>query len=142
MSRTGSTLYLAYRAIFVRPLKAALARDGGIERFYENYASEGLVPTRPGDRAALAAAGRCISCGLCDAFDRNLSKLPRTAYDGASLLPRQYTRSSADIPHLLPLIRRLRPADLRRAEAVCPTGVPLVELAHWLKARARRMPIP
>lgn len=143
MSRVRGNLYLAYRALFVRPLKAALRRDGGgIERFHQNYRPEGLIPTRPQDRAALSAAGRCISCGLCDAHDANLGKLPRRSYDGASLLPRQFTRSSVDLPHSLPTIARLRPADLRRAQAVCPTGVPLVELAHWLAERGRRLPIP
>lgn len=142
MSRLWGTLYLAYRAIAVRPIKAALGRDGGIERFHENYRPEGLIPTTPKDRAMLAAAGRCISCGLCDAFDGNFSKLDRSLYDGASLLPRQWSRSSVDLPHARRALARLRPAELRRAQAVCPTGVPLVELAHWLRDRARRLPTP
>lgn len=139
MSRIRGNLYLAYRALLVRPLKAVVRREGGIERFHENYRPEGLVPTRPQDRAALAAAGRCISCGLCDAYDPHLSKLARWSYDGASLLPRQYARSSADLPHLRETLSRLQPADLRRAQAVCPTGVPLVELSYWLKERAGRL---
>lgn len=139
MSRAWGNLYLAYRALVVRPIKAAAGRDGGIERFHDNYRPEGLIPTRPRDRAALAAAGRCISCGLCDAFDPNLAKLARWSYDGASLLPRQYARSSVDLPHAREVVARIRPADLRRAEAVCPTGVPLVELAHWLAERADRL---
>lgn len=142
MSRVRGNLYLAYRALVVRPLKAAIGRDGGIERFHENYLPEGLIPTGLGDRAALASAGRCIACGLCDAFDSNLSKLARWSYDGASLIPRQLARSSADLPHARRTIESIRPSDLRRAQAVYPTGVPLVELVHWLSERAQKLPTP
>lgn len=135
-------LYLAYRALVVRPLKAVVQSRGGIERFFDNYRAEGLVPTRARDRAALSAAGRCIACGLCDAFDPHLAKLPRHVYDGASLLPRQFTRSSVDLPRLRSILRRLRPADLRATQEACPTGVPLMELAHWLAERSRQLSPP
>lgn len=142
MSRFWGNLYLAYRALAARPLKRLLRGEGGIERFYENYGPEGLIPTTAQDRAMLTAAGRCIACGLCDAFDGNLSRMDRSVYDGASLLPRQWARTSVDLTHARRALSRLRPAELEEAQYVCPTGVPLVELAHWLSQRARRVPAP
>jgi len=142
MSRFWGNLYLTYRALAVRPLKRLLRGEGGVERFHENYGPEGLIPTTLEDRAMLTAAGRCIACGLCDAFDGNLARMDRVLYDGASLLPRQWARSSAELPFARRALLRLRPAELEEAQAVCPTGVPLVELAHWLRGRARRIPAP
>lgn len=137
MGRVAGNLYLAYRALVVWPLKSLLPR-GGVSRFWENYATEGLIPTSPEDREVLAAASRCISCGLCDAFDGSLGRLG-PGYEGVSLLPRQVARSSADLPLAAPLLRRLDPASYREAESVCPTGVPLVRIAHWLRDRAERV---
>src|SRR5690606_6846102 len=116
MSRFWGNLYLAYRALAARPLKRLLRGEGGIERFYENYGPEGLIPTTAQDRAMLTAAGRCIACGLCDAFDGNLSRMDRSVYDGASLLPRQWARTSVDLPHARRALSRLRPAELEEAQ--------------------------
>ena len=83
----------------------------------------------------LAAAGRCISCGLCDQLDGQLGQVARSTYDGVSLLPRQYARSSVELLHAREAID---PEAYREAEAICPTRVPLVALAIWLKDRLGR----
>lgn len=139
MGRVVGNLYLGYRAMVVWPLKSLLpGRERGVSRFWKNYASEGLIPSTGEDREMLAASSRCISCGLCDAFDPALGRLGAD-YDGVSTLPRQVARSSADLAVAAPLLARIHPASYRQAESVCPTGVPLVGIAHWLRDRAERV---
>ena len=138
-SRLGADLYLAWRAAVVHPLRRLLDREPqGKERFLRNYGPEGLLPTTAADKAMLAAASRCISCGLCDELDGQLGRIARGEYQGASILPRQYARSSVEIPWDAPALEAIDPEAYRAGEAACPTRVPLVALAHWLKDRLAR----
>lgn len=137
--RLGADLYLGWRALIVQPLRRIFGRVGeGRDRFLENYGPEGLVPTPPEDKAMLAAASRCISCGLCDQLDGQLGAISRGLYDGVSLLPRQYARSSVELVHARGALEEIDPEGYRAAEAVCPTRVPLVALAGWLRDRLAR----
>lgn len=138
-SRITGNLYLGFRAMVVHPLRWIFGKTlEGKDAFLANYGPEGLVPTPPEDKAMLAAAGRCISCGLCDQLDGQLGRIARSAYDGVSLLPRQYARSSVEIFHAREALRVIDPEAYREAEAVCPTRVPLVALAAWLEDRLAR----
>ena len=138
-SRLGADLYLAWRAAVVQPLRHILQRrPAGKAAFLAGYAAEGLVPTLPRDKAMLAAASRCISCGLCDELDGQLGNIARGAYQGASMLPRQYARSSVELRWSREAIDAIDPDAYRPGEAACPTRVPLVALAAWLKERLER----
>lgn len=128
--------FLGYRALLL-PLRKLFSRDErtGKRRFLANYAPEGNLPTSTEDLAVLRGASRCIHCGLCEAYDQALSVLPRTVYGGASALPVAYTRATPGLPHARKVIERLDEAQLARAEAVCPTRVPLREIARYLKRK-------
>jgi succinate dehydrogenase/fumarate reductase-like Fe-S protein len=134
-------LYLGYRALFAHPLKRLFSRDdrSGKQRFLDNYASEGLVPITVEDRQVLHAAARCIHCGLCDAYDLALAAIPRTTYDGASLLPIAYSRSTLDLPRARTVLAQLRDEHLVQAEAVCPTRVPLRRIAGYLQRKLQEV---
>ena len=55
----GALAYLGWRALVAHPLKRLFRQRGtGLERFRAAYVSEGLVPTRPEDRAVGEAAVR------------------------------------------------------------------------------------
>ncbi|HWV37927.1 MAG TPA: (Fe-S)-binding protein [Vulgatibacter sp.] len=137
--RLGADLYLAWRALVVQPLRRIFGKVGrGEACFLENYGPEGLVPTPAKDKAMVAAASRCISCGLCDQIDGQLGAISRGDYDGVSLLPRQYARSSVELVHARRAVEAIDPERYRAAEAICPTGVPLVALAGWLRDRLLR----
>lgn len=137
--RLAADGYLAWRALVAHPLRRLFdTGPKGREKFLAHYAPEGLVPTTPVDKAMLAAAGRCIACGLCDALDGQLLRLPQWVYGGASLLPLQYARSSVELAHAREALRRIDPEAYREAEAVCPTRVPLSALASWLGERLER----
>lgn len=134
-------LYLAWRAAVVHPLRRLRERrPRGLVGFIDHYGSEGLLPTTSRDKAMLAAAGRCISCGLCDELDGHLRSVAHPGYQGASLFSRQYARSSVEIAFAREVLEAIDPERYREGEAVCPTRVPLVELARWLQERlARRL---
>ena len=134
-------LYMGYRAAIAHPLKKLFSRDErtGKQRFLDNYAPEGLIPTSAADREVLEQASRCIHCGLCDAYDPTLSTLPRTVYGGVSLLPVSYSRATPDMPRARQAIETIRPEALVQAEAVCPTRVPLQRIARYLKGRLAQL---
>lgn len=135
--RIKGDLYLAWRAAVAHPLRLLFSTDdrSGRERFLSNYAVEGNLPTSEADRRVLQGAARCIHCGLCDAYDPSLSKLPRTVSDGPSLLPIALARATPDLPHAREVLRAIDDSALRQAERVCPTRVPLVEIAVYLRSK-------
>ena len=134
-------LYMGYRALVAHPLRQLFSRDErtGKQKFLDNYAPEGLLPTTADERALLHEASRCIHCGLCDAYDPTLSSLPRTVYDGQSLLAVSYSRATPDMPRARAAIVSIRPEDLARGEAVCPTRVPLRRIATYLKDKLQAL---
>jgi succinate dehydrogenase/fumarate reductase-like Fe-S protein len=128
--------YLVYRAL-IHLLKQPFAGDGrgGKARFLANYAPEGNLPTSTEDRAVLRGASRCIHCGLCEAYDLALAAQPRSVYEGASALPVSYARAVPDLRHARKALERLDEGQLAGAEAICPTRVPLREIARYLKRK-------
>lgn len=134
-------LYLGYRALIAHPLKRFFSTDArsGKQKFLDNYASEGLIPMTLEDRQVLHGAARCIHCGLCDAYDLAMAVIPRTTYDGASLLPIAYSRATPDLPRARAAVAQLREEQLQRAEAVCPTRVPLRSIARYLQRKLQEL---
>jgi succinate dehydrogenase/fumarate reductase-like Fe-S protein len=137
-------LYLAYRALIAHPLRKMFSTDerSGKRRFLDNYGSEGLFPMTAEDHAVLRTASRCIHCGLCDAFDLAVATLPRATYDGASLLPLVYSRSIPNLAWARAPLAQLREEQLIRAEAVCPSRVPLRRIAEFLKRKLAEVGSP
>jgi hypothetical protein len=129
--RLRADLYLAYRATVAHPLRRLFSRtDGrGRERFLGNFAPEGLVPTSLEDRATLLEASRCIQCGLCDAYS-----LSTIAASPPSWLPLT-TRSTPDFRYAKASLERFNPEQLRSAEAVCPTRVPLERIYAYARVK-------
>jgi heterodisulfide reductase subunit C len=129
--------YLAWRALVAHPLKRLFRRRGtGLEQFTESYGREGLVPTRPEDRAAGEAAAACIACGLCEPGCGLAAASPQVRALGLHAAFRLYSRSSA----MLPLAREALRACLGCAgcDALCPTGVPISRVvAHFAEASTR-----
>src|SRR5262249_20467740 len=128
-----ANLYWGYRALIAQPLRRLLEFDSsnGLQKFLSNYAPEGLIPLTAEDHQVLLGASRCIHCGLCDSV-----ALPGDGpFHSVSLLP---VASAAATPHLLHLegtLHNLQSESLERAEAVCPTKVPLRALASYLQRK-------
>jgi len=127
LRRLIADLRLGLRAVFIRPIQR-LGEPPGAQRFRDNFFPEGLLPTTMAEREELAQASRCIGCGLCDAVP---GSGPRP-----SQIPTAFSKSGVDLRF------DLGPSDPQRllnAEKLCPTGVPLVRLDAFLRARAREV---
>lgn len=134
-------LYLAWRAVVKHPLRLMFSTDErpGAQRFLDNYAPEGLIPFTLEERRVLATASRCIHCGLCDAYDPALAAQPKTRFDGPSAIPLAWARATPDLPRARAALAALDDDALSRAEKVCPTRVPLRQLAQTLRAKLQQL---
>ena len=135
IKRLKGDAFLGYRAMVAHPLRTLFSRDGrtGKQRFLDNYATEGLVPTSDPDRSVLLTASRCINCGLCDLA---VGTGNPAGYSGMSLLATADTRMSSDAPLVASRLAFATPAELAAGEAVCPTRVPLQALAAYVRRKA------
>jgi ferredoxin len=121
-------LHLGYgflRATLGYPFRAGR----GQRRFLAAYGPDGDVPVSREHRAASAGFERCIGCGLCELA------LPRPM--ALADLARSWCRSPETWPALGPLLDALGEADLKRAEAECPAGVPLETMVLELRRMQR-----
>jgi succinate dehydrogenase/fumarate reductase-like Fe-S protein len=132
-SRFRALSYLAYRAILAHPLKRLRNRGAGLERFLANYAAEGLVPTRPEDRAVGEDASACIACGLCEPACDLAAAVPAVRALGVHAAFRLYGKSSAELPFARAALEACSGCDA--CEGVCPTGVPIARVVRALLAR-------
>jgi succinate dehydrogenase/fumarate reductase-like Fe-S protein len=129
--------YLAWRALVAHPLKRLFRQHGtGLERFRAAYVAEGLVPTRPEDRAASEAASACISCGLCETGCDLAAATPAVRALGLHAAFRLYSRSFADLPLAADALEQC--AGCTGCDAVCPTRVPISRVVAHLRDVARR----
>jgi heterodisulfide reductase subunit C len=129
--------YLAWRALVAHPLKRLFRRRGtGIERFHAAYVAEGLVPTRPEDRAIAQAASACIACGLCETGCDLAMATPAVRALGLHAAFRLYSRSFADLPLAAGALDAC--AACVGCDALCPTRVPIGRIIAHLRAAASR----
>lgn len=115
-------------------LKASLTypiRVGrGSDRFLKSYGPEGQVPVSAEYRLHSAGFERCIGCGLCELA------LPRSL--ALSDLAQSTWRSPETWTSLVEILDELSGMDLSRAEALCPSAVPLKTLVVELRKMLRR----
>ncbi len=138
MIRPSALLYLGWRALLAHPFRKLLRRGSGLERFRAAYVTEGLVPTRPEDRAVAEAAQACISCGLCETgCDLAQASAPVRAL-GIHAAFRLYSRSSQELPLAADALDAC--PSCAGCDALCPTGVPIARVLAHLRAEARRGP--
>lgn len=93
-------------------------------------------PTTAPEREALAALGKCVACGACDAAFDAYGKVVRTELRGPSELPLAFGRSLEDLDATAGWLVHLEKGDLARLERACPVGVPFGKVVLTLKARA------
>jgi heterodisulfide reductase subunit C len=136
MARPGALAYLAWRALVVHPLKRLFRRGSGLDRFRAAYVAEGLVPTRPEDRAAGEAASACISCGLCDTGCELAQATPAVRALGLHAAFRLYGRNTPDLPLAAEALDAC--AGCAGCDALCPTRVPISRVVAHLRAASRR----
>lgn len=107
----------------LRPLRPG--RD--LLRFSETVGAEGYVPLDPPARAAFPRYMNCVHCGLCAIACDALEAAPASAWEEAWTFVAGGSRSLDRAQ----LVARDLPACALapEAERVCPTGVPIADLA-------------
>jgi hypothetical protein len=139
-SRLGAWAWLAWRAIAAHPLRRALRRGTGKERFLAAYGAEGLLPTSAEDRAAGEAASACISCGLCEAACPLAGVAPSVRDLGLHAAFRLYSKGAPALARAAGALEAC--ARCTGCEPLCPTGVPISRLVRYFLGRAAGAPAP
>lgn len=131
--------WLGWRAVVAHPLKRLFRQRGtGLERFRAAYVAEGLVPTRPEDRAVGEDASACIACGLCETGCELGRATPAVRALGLHAAFRLYARSFAVLPLAAEALDAC--AACTGCDALCPTRVPISRVLAHLRAAARQPP--
>ncbi|MBI4701514.1 MAG: hypothetical protein HY744_10200 [Deltaproteobacteria bacterium] len=121
----------------LRVLAGYLRRPApGLVRFQRNYAADGLAAVDAGERAALPGFSRCIACGRCDLGEDERIAASKGAYPGLMQLVLASTRSMPDFDVAAASFAFVPERELVRKAAACPTGLPLPELARFVRAKA------
>ena len=108
----------------------------GLARFRQNYAEDGLTAINELDRAQMRHFGRCIACGRCDRGDAERILSSKGEYRGTMGLVLAASRSMPDYRAAARGFAYLSDSELEQKERLCPTRVPLRELAHFVRANA------
>lgn len=120
--------HFAKHIFFVLPLRPFRAgRDAA--RFVGAVGPEGYLPLSALERERLPAAMRCIHCGLCSLACPAIRAAPASAWQESWTFVAGPSRSIDRAP----LVDAASPcARCDACAAVCPTGVPIPEIAAML----------
>jgi hypothetical protein len=128
-------LALAFFATILRRLFTR--RKDGIAMFRTNYASDGLAPVSPEQRAEMPAFGGCIACGLCDRGESTRIASSKGAYSGVMLLMLSASRSMPDFAAAARSLSFVPDDVLAEKEALCPTRVPMRRIAAFVRDKSK-----
>ncbi len=113
-----------------------MGRKTGIALFHENYEADRLPAVDAADRARLATFSRCFACGLCDVGEAERIAASRGAYPGLMGVVLASSRSMPDFDAAKVALTHVPEEVLREKEAICPAGVPFVELSRFVRRKA------
>jgi succinate dehydrogenase/fumarate reductase-like Fe-S protein len=108
----------------------------GLAIFHENYDADRLPPLDPAEREQLVRFSRCIACGRCDAGESERIARSKGAYPGLMAIVLASSRSMPDFDAAALALDHVPGEVLAAKEDVCPTGVPFVALARFVRAKA------
>jgi hypothetical protein len=108
----------------------------GLARFRENYAEDGLTSLNEHERQQMRHFGRCIACGRCDRGDAPRVLASKGTFRGTMGLVLAASRSMPDYRAAARGFAHLSEAELEMKERLCPTRVPIRELARFVQANA------
>jgi hypothetical protein len=117
-------------------LDRAFGAKTGLPLFHENYDADRLPPVDAEERAQLAAFSRCIACGRCDLGEGERMARSRGAYPGLMTVVLASSRSMPDFDAAALALEHVPDEVLARKVDECPTRVPFVELAKFVRNKA------
>src|SRR5262245_24267253 len=113
------------------------SRGTGLARFHENYDADRLPAVDPEERARLRSFSRCIACGRCDVGEGERIARSGGRYPGLMAIVLASSRSMPDFDAAALALEHVPDEVLRAEEKICPTDVPFVELARFVRRKAR-----
>jgi succinate dehydrogenase/fumarate reductase-like Fe-S protein len=114
----------------------AFSRKSGLALFHENYDADRLPSVDVDERAAMHRFSRCIACGRCDLGEADRIARSNGAYPGLMTIVLASSRSMPDHDAAVLALDHVPEEILAAKERACPTGVPFVELARFVRAKA------
>jgi succinate dehydrogenase/fumarate reductase-like Fe-S protein len=138
---TGRIRALFLLAIsLVRTLvRGLLGRRRGLRTFRENYSADAVVPLTAEEHRQMLEFGGCIGCGLCDRGEAARVIAAAGAYPGLMGLVVAASRSMPDLRAAARGWRLVPPDALAEREQVCPTRVPLQQMARFVERKAHEL---
>ena len=137
-------LWLLAWALVRITLSRLFAPRSGLMVFREHYDSDGLPPVTPQERAQMAAFSRCIACGLCDRGEAPRIAASGGAYRGLMPLMLAASRSMPDFRAAAYSFGFVPIEVLQEKQRICPTGVPMLAIAQFVRDKAAQVggPLP
>ena len=121
--------------MWLRPFR----RGRDLKRFTDKVAPEGYVPLSPAERSAFVATMNCVHCGLCALACSADETRPYSAWDEAWTFAGGASRS---LDRTRIVAANISPCALdASAQHVCPTGVPINDMARMIKRMASTVPV-
>jgi hypothetical protein len=111
-------------------------RKTGLLLFHENYDADGLPSLDPSEREQVATFSRCIACGRCDVGESERIARSGGQYSGLMSIVLASSRSMPDYDAASRSLGHVPDSVLAEKETICPVGVPFVELARFVRAKA------
>ncbi|APR77471.1 Hypothetical protein A7982_02818 [Minicystis rosea] len=111
----------------------------GLGLFHDNYDADRLPPVDAVERAEMVRFSRCVACGRCDIGEADRIARSGGAYPGLMAVVLASTRSMPDFDAAALALEHVPEEVLAAKEDICPTGVPFVSLARFVRAKAALM---
>ncbi|HET9954847.1 MAG TPA: hypothetical protein VFQ61_10100 [Polyangiaceae bacterium] len=144
MGQFKAFLLLAISLVITLARRLFSRRGIGITAFRENYDADGLPPVSAEERRELTSFQRCIACGLCDRGEGQRIAASRGSYRGVMSLMLAGSRSMPDFRASAHAFSFVPESVLAEKEALCPTQVPMRQIARFVVAKAAAVggPLP
>jgi hypothetical protein len=136
LGRLKALLLLALSLLRTAVGRAFRGGGTGIRAFRENYDADGLPPVTLEERLAMTDFQRCIACGLCDRGEAERIACSGGAYRGVMALMLSGSRSMPDFRAAAYSFSFVSDTVLAEKERICPTSVPMVAIARFVRAKA------
>jgi hypothetical protein len=137
LSGRALAAFILARALVRVLLARAFGEKTGLPLFRDNYDDDRLPPLDAAERARLPAFTGCVACGRCDVGEGERVARSGGRYPGLMQVVLASSRSMPDFDAAAEALAWVPDDVLREKEPLCPTRVPFLELARFVRGKAR-----
>jgi succinate dehydrogenase/fumarate reductase-like Fe-S protein len=127
------------RALLRAALRRLFRERTGLPLFHDNYDADRLPPISADERASFTTFSRCIACGRCDIGESERMIASNGAYPGLMAVVMASSRSMPDFDAAARALAFVPDEVLVVKTRVCPTAVPFMELARFVRPKSQQM---